>query len=188
MDDKAIIRLYQERNEDAISETEKKYGSYCHKISWNILQNQEDVSECLNDTWYSAWNQIPPTIPLSFQAYLGKLIRSISIDRWKHNHAKKRRGSQLDVAIEELEECLPNTEQTPEQQLFGEALKEVILRFVKSQSSPEQQVFLLRYWYFMSISEIESITGMHGSRIKIMLYRLRKKLKKHLIVEWDVKE
>ena len=90
MEDRKIIELYFKRNERAIEETQHKYGAYCFQIARNILSAQEDAEECVNDVWHITWNKIPPTIPISFKAFLGKLVRDISLSRYRANHAKKR--------------------------------------------------------------------------------------------------
>lgn len=37
MEDNQIIKLYFERSEQAIKETDTKYGGYCYSIAYNIL-------------------------------------------------------------------------------------------------------------------------------------------------------
>lgn len=54
MDDAEIVRLYWDRNEQALDATADKYGSYCTAIAKNILGNQEDAEECVNDTYICA--------------------------------------------------------------------------------------------------------------------------------------
>ena len=101
MEDRKIIELYFKRNERAIEETQHKYGAYCFQIARNILSAQEDAEECVNDVWHITWNKIPPTIPISFKAFLGKLVRDISLSRYRANHAKKRyQGLEADLAME----------------------------------------------------------------------------------------
>ena len=105
MEDRKIIELYFKRNERAIEETQHKYGAYCFQIARNILSAQEDAEECVNDVWHITWNKIPPTIPISFKAFLGKLVRDISLSRYRANHAKKRYQG-LEAMLDELEECI----------------------------------------------------------------------------------
>ena len=106
MDDNQIIALYWQRNEQAISETETKYGSYCRSIVYGILQNGADTEECINDTWLRAWDAIPPQKPARLSAFLGRIARNLALDRYDYNHAAKRSGS-FDQLLSELNECIP---------------------------------------------------------------------------------
>ena len=106
MDDKRIIELYFSRSEQAIKETDTQYGRYCYRIAYNILHSPEDSEECVNDTYLSAWNQIPPTRPNYFSVFLGRITRGLSIDRWRRSHSQKRGKGQLPLAIHELEDTL----------------------------------------------------------------------------------
>ncbi len=106
MDDKEIIKLYFGRHEEAISETEKKYGRYCHYIARNILGNDEDSEECVNDTYLRAWESIPPACPENLAAYLGKITRNLAIGRYREKYSKKRGGGETAIALDELSECI----------------------------------------------------------------------------------
>ena len=122
MDDKQIIELFFNRDEAALSETQEKYGKYCLKIAGNILEDVEDSKECVNDTWVTAWNRIPPLKPVSLKAFLGKIVRDISLSKYRENHAKKRYNA-MTVMLEELEECIPSginiEDQTEKRELIG---------------------------------------------------------------------
>ena len=106
LSDDRIVELYWERSESAISETADKYGDYCHYIAYNILYNREDAEESVNDTWLDAWNNMPPHKPSILSTFLGKITRRISIDRWRKKHAGKRGGGEMDLVLDELEECV----------------------------------------------------------------------------------
>ena len=107
--DDRIVELYWERSESAISETADKYGDYCHYIAYNILYNREDAEESVNDTWLDAWNNMPPHKPSILSTFLGKITRRISIDRWRKKHAGKRGGGEMDLVLDELEDCVSDT-------------------------------------------------------------------------------
>ena len=108
MKDNEIIALYWERNESAISATAEKYGGYCHTISYNILQDHGDAEECVNDTYLGAWKSMPPQRPDRLSAYLGKLTRNLSINRFRQYTAEKRGQGQVPLALSELEDCVPD--------------------------------------------------------------------------------
>lgn len=182
MDDEQIIALYFERNENAISETEKKYGRYLASISFNILASEEDARECVNDTLYSAWNSIPPNRPSMLSTYLGKIIRHLSIDRWRRDKAAKRGGGQIPLALDELEECaLGSGDFTDE--IIKQELMDKINSLIKELPETERRVFLRRYWYLDSIDSIAEAFGFSAGKVKSMLLRTRRKLRKMLAGE-----
>ncbi len=106
MDDKQILDLYWARSESAISESMRKYGRYCHFIAYNILHNAEDSEECVSETWLKAWNSMPPHRPGRLSAFLGKITRHLSLNRYQHCNAEKRGSGQITLALDELQECV----------------------------------------------------------------------------------
>lgn len=182
MDDEQIIALYFERNENAISETEKKYGHYLASISFNILASEEDARECVNDTLYSAWNSIPPNRPSMLSTYLGKIIRHLSIDRWRQDKAVKRGGGQIPLALDELEDCATDSGDFTDEIIKQEILDK-INSLIKELPETERRVFLRRYWYIDSIDSISEAFGFSAGKVKSMLLRTRRKLRKMLAEE-----
>lgn len=176
MDDNSIVQLYFERSEAAIAETSAKYGPYCYSIAYHILDSREDSEESVNDTYLAAWNTMPPRHPSVLATFLGKLTRYISLDRWKRRSAQKRGGGQVDLALEELAECVSGGE-TPEEQYLGKELRRCVASFVRSLPPTEQKVFICRYWYLDSAQEIGRRFGFSESKVRSMLCRQRKKLK-----------
>lgn len=179
MDDSQILGLYFSRSEAAIKETDSKYGSYCYKIAYNILVNREDSEESVNDAYLAAWNCIPPQKPAKLSAFLGKLTRNISIDRWRSSSAKKRGGGEVDIALEELSECVSGQTSVEDAVLQKEVVA-CLDRFLAGLSDKERTVFLCRYWYVNTLEEIADKTGFSVGKIKSMLYRTRGKLDKQL--------
>ncbi len=145
MHDKEIIQEYLSRNEDAISNTEKKYGAYCYTVSFSILHNPLDVQECLNDTWLKAWNSIPPMIPENLRLFLAKIIRNISFDRYRH-YTAERRNKHMEIILEELDSCIPS-HASVEQEVNVILLGEEINLFLSKQSRKDQDLFVQRYFY-----------------------------------------
>lgn len=179
MEDSKIVALYVSRSEEAISETEAKYGGYCHSIAWNVLANEEDARECVNDTYLAAWNSIPPHIPRSLAAFLGKITRRISIDLWHKNNSVRRGGGETPLALEELTECVASRGNV-EQEIEAAELAESVNAFVLALSDGERRVFICRYWYLDPIEAISRQFGFSESKVKTMLHRTRQKLLKHL--------
>lgn len=179
MEDSQILDLFFSRSEMAIKETDTKYGGYCYKIAYSILANQEDSEESVSDTYLSAWNIIPPRRPATLSTFLGKLTRNISINRFKKNTAQKRGGREIDVALDELDECVSGVE-SAEDALMRKEILASLNRFLAGLSAEERDVFLCRYWYVNTLDEIANKTGFSVGKIKSMLHRTRGKLGKHL--------
>lgn len=179
MDDNQIVELYWQRDETAIEETAQKFGSYCHSIAYNILGNHEDAEECTNNTYLNAWNAIPPTRPGRLSTFLGKITRNLSFDVFKQYHAKKRGGGQVELALNELEECIPSPDPTT-QAIDELELTESLNRFLRGLPASKRKIFLLRYWYVLPVREIALQCGSSESNISSTLFRVRKELKLHL--------
>lgn len=179
MKDNEIIELYWIRDEDAITATADTYGNYCYSIAYNILCNNEDAEECVNDTWLNAWKSIPPQRPNRLSTYLGKITRNLSLDRYKLLTAQKRGKGQIELALSELEECVPS--QTDMDQIADEmVLVSAIEAFLCAIPRTERNIFVGRYWYLYPIRDLASAYHMSESKVVSMLHRMRTKLKLHL--------
>ena len=181
MEDQGIIQLFFDRSEQAIEETDKKYGGLCFSIAYNVLDNREDSEESVSDTYLAAWNTIPPRRPNFLNAFLAKMTRHISIDRWRKRSAKKRGGGEIILALEELEDCVDA--QSVETEFAKKELTRVLNQFLLSLPEMERNVFLCRYWYLDSIQIISQVSGFSQSKVTSMLHRLRGKLRKQLSEE-----
>ena len=179
MDDNHIVDLYWERSEAAISETDKKYGRYCHYIAYNILFNNEDSQECVNDTYLKAWKTIPPYRPRGLAAFLGRLTRNISINRYKYINADKRSDGQIPLVLDELQECGPAREDA-DNVLEDMALAAVFNRFLSDLPEEARNIFMRRYWYMCSVKEIAGDYSITESKVKMSLMRSRNHLKQLL--------
>lgn len=179
MEDSKIIDLYWARKEQALSETDAKYGNYCRTIAHNILHNLEDTEECVSDTWLHAWNAMPPQRPGVLSAFLGRITRNLSFDRCKYQQAEKRGGGALPLALDELGECVPAGERV-EQTLEERELAAAIDRFLRTLPEKECNIFLRRYWYVDSVSDIAVRYGMKENTVKSVLFRTREKLRAFL--------
>ena len=182
MDDAEIVQLYWDRNEQALAATADKYGRYCASIAENILRSKEDAEECVNDTYLNAWNAMPPRRPPALAAFLGKITRNLSIDRWRKYRAFKRGEGQIERALEELRECVSGTESAEEAAIRKEILTS-LNRFLGTLKETERSVFLCRYWYLDSTEEIAEKSGFTVSKVKSMLFRIRKRLYAQLTEE-----
>lgn len=182
MDDKRIVDLYFSRNEEAITQTDQKYGRYCYRIAYNILTNQEDAEESVSDTYMAAWDAIPPRRPSVLSTFLGKITRHISIDRWRKRSASKRGGGEVPLALEELEGCVAGM-QNVEMEYARKEIVRAYVKFLDALPITERRVFLCRYWYVEPIEVIADKFGFSQSKVKTMLHRTRVKLRKQLAEE-----
>ncbi|MBQ8550297.1 MAG: RNA polymerase sigma factor [Clostridia bacterium] len=187
MDDLQIVDLFWRRDESAVTETDTKYGRYLKKISYNILSQDEDVNECVNDTYMRAWNTMPSERPSKLGVYLGRIVRGLSIDLLRKKGAEKRGGKQYLLSLSELEECVdgaPSAEDKLNEKLLGEAIS----RYLYSLPAESRTVFVCRYFFCDSIEEIAKCKGCSQSKIKSLLFRTRKGLKAFLESEGFLNE
>ena len=179
MKDNEIIERYWNRDESAIAATAECYGNYCYSIAYHILQSPEDAQECVNDTYWKAWLSIPPQRPNRLATYLGKITRNLSLDRLKRMHAQKRGKGQVELALQELEGCIP-TSNGLDQIVDEIVLTGAINQFLRQQPKIERNIFVGRYWHLYSVADLAQAYGMRESRIASLLFRIRKKLKTYL--------
>ena len=179
MEDAEIIDLYWQRDQQAIAETDKKYGAYCQHIAYAVCSDRLDAEECVNDTWLRAWGAMPDKRPTVLATFLGKITRNLAINRFQRKTRKKRGGGETELALEELEDCIPaalDVERRYELQEFRQAIG----RFVSGLSETEQKVFVARYWYLCPVEEIARRLQISSSKTKSMLFRLRNRLRLYL--------
>lgn len=179
MDDSHIIELYWKRDQRAISETAEKYGAYCRSIANNILDDQEDARECENDTYIAAWDAIPPKRPERLSTFLGRITRNLALNRYHRDRAEKRGGGQTALVLEELSCIVSGTDRTYEEMNLHELL-EAIGEFLRGQSRERRQIFVLRYWYFESVTSISRKVGISENNVSVTLNRIRSKLRDFL--------
>ena len=179
MDDKQIVDLYWERSESAISETEKKYGKYCHYIAYNILNSDPDAEECVNDTYLRAWEAMPPHRPTLLKSFIGRITRNLALDRYDRERALKRRGN-TELIFEEIGECLPAVGEEGREMSDEIALRDAINGFLESLPEETRIIFMRRYWYLSPVSHIAGDLGLSVSNVKVILMRTRKKFKAYL--------
>ncbi len=176
MEDREIVALYFERNENAIEASEKKYGKYCFFIAHNILGNKEDSEECVNDTYIKAWNSIPPHRPEKLSTFLGKITKNLAFDILDKKSAKKRGSNTFSLVLEELHECIPSPS-SAENEVDKLQLIENLNCFLKTLSVENRKIFLQRYWYMMPVKKIAKENDFTESKVKMSLMRTRENLR-----------
>lgn len=178
MEDREIIELFWARMETAINETAKKYGRLCNYIAANILVSREDCEECVNDTYFGLWSAIPPQRPERFSAFVSKVVRNLSLKKYEYVTAEKRNPEAV-CSFDELSECVSGGDYV-ENELENRRIEELLNTFLWKQEEAKRRVFVRRYWYFESIACICEKTGFSESKVKSMLFHLRKDLKEYL--------
>lgn len=174
MEDNRIIELYFDRDESAIQETQRKYGRLCLSLARSILGNEEDAAECVNDTYLALWNTIPPQKPDSLMAFAAKLARNSALKKLRFNTAEKRNSAAV-LSLTELENAL-----SVEENFDDGELSRLLNSFLQKESPTARNVFLRRYWFFDSISDIGARYSFSESKVKTILHRSRKRLKDYL--------
>ena len=177
MDDRRIVDLYWARDEHAILESDKKYGRMLHSLSYSLLSSREDAEECVNDTYLDAWGAMPTARPEFLGAFLSKITRRISVDRFRAKHREKR--GDVDNLTAELSECISGG-RTPSEEYDDKRISEQINEFLHGQPKEKRVMFVLRYFYSNTIDDIADRLGMSESRVKTTLFRMRAELKKRL--------
>jgi len=182
LEDAKIVQLYLKRDETAIRHTATKYGSRLRSLSFGITSDDLTSEECENDTYLETWNRIPPNEPKTyFYAFLARITRHISIDRCRERRSLKRNGHIVELT-EELEMCLPasnDVDSVVNEKILGEAIS----HFLFTLSQEKRVIFMRRYFYLDTISEISRRLSISKSNVKTSLFRIRKDLRDYLIKE-----
>ena len=179
MDDSKIIALYFERNEQALTESDRKYGAYCNTISYNITASHEDAEECVNETWLRSWNTMPPQKPTHLMAFFSKIVRNLSLDLYRRKTAQRRGGSSVSLALDELSECIASQEDV-EQQTIKKELSQCINDFLKRLNERDCNLFLRRYFYMDSVDDAAKHCHLTAKHAAVILHRIRQKLAEYL--------
>ncbi len=178
IEDDIIIALYWKRNEAAILETDHKYGRFCYSLAMNILTVSEDAEECVSDTYQKVWNAIPPEKPTAFRAWLGRIVRNISINRWHYKHAGKRYAG-VEVLLSELSDCVPDAKTTDE--IFEtQKLSMYISDWLDTLSAQDRLLFVRRYWNGEALQTLSALCGTTPNKLAGRMFRLRNSLRAYL--------
>lgn len=182
MEDTKIIDLFLARNEDALLHTANKYGSRLRNLANQIVRDFQEAEECENDTYMEAWNSIPPHEPRQyFFAFLARITRHIALDVCRKRNRLKR-STALTELTDEIEQCIPSPNDT-ECKIEAIVLGEIISNFLRKQKPERRNIFLHRYWYMDSVTEIANRFGISESKVKTTLFRCRNELREYLIKE-----
>ena len=178
MEDSQIIDGFFRRDPEAITAVQEKYGRRCLTAAGHILPDARDAEECVSDVWLRLWNAIPPERPSALRAWLGRITRNLSLDRWKAGRTQSR-GAGMETLLGELDECIPD-HRGPEQAAEERVLAECVSAFLRGQTADNRYIFLRRYWYGEDIAAIAKRLDCGESRVKSVLFRTRKALRAFL--------
>lgn len=178
LNDSTIIEMLWKRNEQAIAELKYKYEKLCFRVAGNILSRYEDTEECVNASYYAVWDTIPPQRPKRLGTYLCRLLKNIAISRFRYNTADKRSSDFL-VSLDEMEECIPDGSRV-EESVSASMLGEEISRFLRTQPKKYRMIFVRRYWYSDSLTDIAELYEMNENTVATCLFRMRKRLSEFL--------
>lgn len=182
MKDDKIIALFFQRDEQAISEVQRQYGAGCYRIAKKLLDLREDCEECVNETWVRAWSAIPPLRPNNLKIYLYSITRNLAFNRLRYRKAERRQGNESALVLEELEECIA-VQASPEDAVLEKELKQILNEFLDLLPVRDRDIFLRRYFFVDSIREISQRYEIREGNVAVILNRVRKRLKQHLIKE-----
>lgn len=178
MEDQLIIKKFNERSEEAIRELSDKYGTLCKAVANRITGNEQDAEECLNDALLAVWNNVPPESPDPLSTYVCRITRNLSLKKYHANTAKKR-DTRYDLVLEELEECLAG-DSSVEDEILAKELQQSMNDFLPGLKKTDRIIFVKRYWFLESVSEIADSIGRNNNYVTVHLHRSRKKLEDYL--------
>ena len=178
MPDEEIVSLYWQRDERALAETERAYGTLCRGLAKRILKNAEDAEECVSDAYLRLWQRIPPERPDSLGSYLTRIVRNLCLDRLRHENAAKRGGRAVTVSLDELSSVTGGSD--AESGLMAEELGRAVGRFLRTQSETARAVFLRRYYFFDTRTEIARRYEISAAQVSVLLSRTRRRLRIYL--------
>ena len=179
IDDKRILLMFHNRDEQALRTTAEQYGGLCQSVAKNILKNEQDAEECLNDALLKTWNTIPPAQPASLCAYLLKIVQNLAIDRFRAKTREKRGGTQSAAALDELAEFLPSSENV-QSEVERRELLDAVTRFLEGLPAQQRGMFIRRYWGCAPYAEIADAYHMRKHTVEVSLSRIRQNLREHL--------
>lgn len=178
MDDKLIIELFFKRSEEAITATSDKYGKLCISISDRILRNHEDAEECVSDTYLTLWDTIPPQKPNPFVAYICRIVRNLSLKRYRFSTAEKR-NSYYDASLDEIAECVAANAEVDEH-IMAKELTDRLNEFLGGLKEVDRVIFVKKYWFCMEIPEIAEEMSLSTNYVNVHLHRTRERLRRFL--------
>ena len=176
MQDHEIIALYNKRDQDAIVQTDRKYGAYCFAVANRILANEQDAEECLQDTYLRTWNTIPPERPSVFHAFLAKITRNLSLNRYDMRKRKGRVPAEVICPMDEVQDFLPDPN-GPDDDTLSEAVKRIVMTYLEQTTRRRMYVFVSRFFYSYTVPQIAGRLGCSTSTVNKELAEIKRELR-----------
>ena len=180
--DEQIMDLYFAREERAIVETDKKYSGYLHTVAYNILANEQDAEECLQDTYLSTWHAIPPQRPSVFHAFLAKIMRNHSLNRYEMKQSKRRVPTEAICPMDEVQDFLPDPN-GPDDDTLSETVRRVVAAYLQDTTKRKMYVFVSRFFYSYTVSQIAGRLGCSTSLVNKELAAIKQELRERFAKE-----
>lgn len=177
--DDRILNMFWERDERALETVAERYGRYCWSVAYGILKNREESDDCVNETYLKLWESIPPNRPDNLKAYIARIAKNIALNALRSLQTQSRGGGELTVVLDELSECVASSDNV-EQKAINKELIKAINKFLKTLPQKKRDIFVLRYWYVMSISDIAKRYGCSENSVSVTISRTRKTLTEFL--------
>lgn len=178
MTDEQIMDLFWIRDQQAIDETDRRFGALCRGLARRMLRSSEDAEECVSDAYLRLWQRIPPDRPDSLVSYLTRILRNLCVDRLRQEGAAKRGGKAVKLSLEELGQVTGRD--GPESALLARELGQAVDRFLRTQSEQNRNIFLRRYYFLDSRTEIAERYEISAALVSVSLSRTRKRLRDYL--------
>ena len=176
LSDEQIIDLYFAREERAIAETDKKYCEYLHTVAYSILSNEQDAEECLQDTYIKTWNTIPPERPSIFRAFLAKITRNLSLDRYERDHRKKRVPAGACMPLDEVQEFVPDGSDL-DREVQAKTIGKVITAYLDATTDRRLYIFVSRYFFALTLPQIAKRLSCSQSLVSKELAEIKRELR-----------
>lgn len=179
LNDREIIEMFNRRDERALREVQCKYGKYCAAVAVNILKNREEADLAVNDALMRLWERIPPEKPENLAGFAAKTTKLLCLNRYTKEHSQKRGSNETDLILDELSECIASSRNVEREFEHKELIAE-INAFVGTLPQKKRDMFILRYWYRISLKDLSARLGASENSIAVNISRIRKKLMEHL--------
>ena len=164
--DNDIIDLVLKGQQKSFAILVERYQHYVYTLTLRYINDTQQAEETAQDTFIKAYNALHAYNKKSkFSTWLYTIARNTCLSHLRKNN----------IAFEEIKDdnfgyntTLPVEQKSEKEQLYSA---------IKMLSKQEGEILTLFYLHEQSIEEIEQITGLTKSNIKVNLYRARKNLK-----------
>ena len=169
-----LIYRTQTGDEGAFAELMREYYPYVYTIVIGIVNNPHDAEEVVQDTFLSAYRgltQLEDTT--KFKSWLAEIARNC-VRQW----LRKQRGKT--VSLDEVNEEILQTEDSPHERLVRQEQRELIRRTMETLPQKDRDIARAFYLEGASYNELTSTHGLSDKAISFRLSRAKRQLSKRL--------